>query len=99
MNTRVPKELEGVAKEFWQSVAPVLIKAGILTFTDRWAFIALCNHVALHAKALEMGKGTIEINQLAKLCNTGFNAFALNPASRNKLGITFEETETDEFGY
>lgn len=95
---RVPKELQGEAKRFWQENSPLCEKMGLLTDADKYTFTLLCLTWAKLVAA-----GSDEMDSIKWVClNKQFQAlskpFGLNPLSRKALGIEAETEETDEFG-
>lgn len=90
---RVPKELDGLAKEHWQRHAPNLERLGLLTDLDRDSFALLCVVYArlYESTGLQFVALVKQYTQLAK-------SFGLDPLSRKRLGVDLAESKPDEFG-
>lgn len=95
---RVPKELTGDAKKFWQDNSPLVEKMGLLTDADKSTFTLLCvtwsKLIAADADDID----TIKWVCLNKQYQSLSQRFGLDPLSRKKLGVVAEQETPDEFG-
>lgn len=95
---KCPKSLTGEAAEFWREVAPDLCSSGILTPTDKFAFVLLCQQWQLYCTAVRDGSRPSVVGEIAANVRQGFKAFGLDPLSRTKLGVTISPKTIDEYG-
>jgi phage terminase small subunit len=95
---RVPNNLNGEAKEFWQRNAKHCVALGTLTDADKDAFTMLC---LAYAKMIAIQDDESKVHHwvcISKQVATLLTHFGLTKASRKKLGLEENAiTEKDEF--
>ena len=96
---RVPKELSGLAADYWKRNAGLCISMGTLTDADKDSFIVLCQTWEKLQSCVANGDPVHSYICLAKAFQTAVKSFGLDPLSRKKLAIEDKsKTDLDEFG-
>ncbi len=95
----MPAHIKGVAKEEWDRVAPMLLKAGCISEVDLALFESYCVAYALKVDSIKRPK-KYTISEKLKITNslkTLAAEFGLSPSSRTRIKTEPKQAEADPF--
>ena len=97
-----PHWLNGEGEKIWRRLVPKLVKMGVMTRIDGFAFARYCLYSVLWMKELSNpGRTEATLERYANQLNRLEQSFGLTPSARASLSVggVVEETKTDDKSY
>lgn len=91
-----PQWLNGEAKKIWKKIVPQLVRNGIMTKLDGFAFARYCLYSVLWLKELSNpGRTEATLERYANQLNRLEQSFGLTPSARTSLNADVSEKGDD----